>query len=190
MRFEAAVCYNETVIRRLTAMGYAIYHEATRQKSLTVSIVFLAAGFLWYSMTQSSIALVVLLLGCLIFTNVNAEARTQAKKILSTMNGSYPQISFKFAEDRFCAEFNGKSSWISYHSLEYIAKDSSFFYLFLSQNSVYAIDRRRFSVGTSDAFEAFLRQKTQMDWKTSGGSFRRAFLYSPPHSLLRKWRKQ
>ena len=179
MQFEAAIQYDENVIRRVTSMGYALYHRKTRQKNIIAAFALLVVGCLWHGMTKNTVALVAILIGCLIFTNINLVARLQAKRIIESMKGNYPLVSFEFFGDSFRAKFDEKSSRIAYSELQYIARDSAFFYLFLSENSVYAIDRLRFTRGTPVEFEAFLSEKTEQNWQPAMKTLWRILLYSP-----------
>lgn len=101
--------------------------------------------------------------GCILISSLNARPKYNARKICEGMKGKYPKSDYSFYDKGF--KFYEKGELIPYARLICLVEDKNYFYLYVSKQSAYMVDRATVSGGDSNALRRFLSSRTGLDWK-------------------------
>ncbi len=127
-----------------------------------VSILLVITG--GFFVKKEGASLLLILLGCVIFTNIDAPAKYMANRVITLFHGNFPRLVYYFYEDYM--QLKDKETMIPYDNLIKIVEDEEYYYLF--QTRQYGIMIRKNSVSCaveSIGLKQFIEEKTGLRWE-------------------------
>lgn len=159
--YSASITQSAQTIKRYARMQYSIFHRKVKLAGFAASVALvLIGGFL---VEGEGLSLLLIFLGCIMFTNMNAPANFTANRVIALFNGRYPTLKYSFGPDGFGIE--GKEKKIKYGSLMRLVEDDEYLYLF--QTPQYGSMLKKSSIQGDDGaagFRRMLENKTGLKW--------------------------
>lgn len=179
--YEAKMKHSAETITKLMIMRYNTFQYGRKLIRFVISLVLIAYGL--YGDKTLFMPLVCLFVGCVMIANLNQAPKSLAKKVIAQMGGQFPQSAYRFESSSF--SFHKETPAVPYSKLIRLIEDKQYFYLYVSEDSGYMVDRSTVSGDGAAGLKAFLAEKTGMKW------FRpNSLLTFNLFSLFPKWKKR
>ena len=157
--FDAETLYSPNAINAMTKMTYGLYQPQASGRIYLISIVLMLCGAIGMTNTSNALFVVLLLIGCWLYVSVDRVPKNMAKRIIASMNKSFPTMKFSFRQDNILVTTPKESGEVQYSILHRLAEDKRYFYLFSNARSAYVVDKLGFTHGTADEFRTFIQEK-------------------------------
>ncbi len=159
-KFTARMAHNKDTIMRLSVTQYNCFQFKGKIIRVVIAVALIAYGL--YADQTMITPIVCLILGCLLIANVNLRARVRANKVIEHLKGNYPKSAYSFTAKGFSDEKDGKI--IPYDQIIKLVEDREYFYLYISEESAYMVDKSTVSGGSVDEFKDYLSRRTDEKW--------------------------
>ena len=159
-KFTAKMEHNKDTITLLSVTQYNCFQFKSKLIRVALSIILIAYGL--YADQSMITPIICLILGCLLIANVNLRPRVRASKIIEQMQGHFPRSDYRFTTTGFTDGKGGQE--VSYGKLIRLVEDRSYFYLYVSEESAYMVDKSTVSGGSVENFKDYLCAKTSLKW--------------------------
>ncbi len=160
--FTASIKQNTETIRQYASVLFNVFYSRIKIIGFLISVfLVLTGGFI---VKREGISLLLIFLGCILFTSLDAPARYMANRVIALFHGSFPLLVYSFYDDYFL--LNDKETKISYDSLIKLIEDEKYYYLF--QTKQYGIMVRKDSVSgdtAEEGFKEFIGEKAKLKWE-------------------------
>lgn len=159
-KFTAKMEHNKDTITLLSVTQYNCFQFKSKLIRVVIAIILIAYGL--YADQSMVTPMICLILGCLMIANVNLRPRVRAGNIIEQLNGQFPHSDYRFTSTGFADGKDGQE--IPYRKLIRLVEDKSYFYLYVSEESAYMVDKATVSGGSIESFKDFLCAKTALSW--------------------------
>lgn len=161
--YTAGMSYNEEAVYKLAEMQHRTFQAGKRLGMVVTSVVLLFAGFSLGLKTLGGIILVFI--GCILITGINARPRSTAKALLSQINGKFPQMEYSFTDTGFKSA--DEDAETPYSAVLRLIDDGRFFYIYVTSQKAYMVDSSTVEAADSaqDNFKSFVASKTGHNWE-------------------------
>ena len=163
LKYTALMKHNAESIEKLVLMQYNSFQ--VRNKLVRVAFAFV---MLVYGVVTAGKGLftsyLCLILGSMILAGLNVRPKSNARKLIAQMNGTFPSSEYYFTDHGFRDSKDGKE--IPYQKLIRLIDDKDFLYLYISKESAYMVDNR--SVYGADGLKGLktlIKEKTGLSWR-------------------------
>lgn len=159
-KYSASMKQSPEKIRRYSEVLFNIFYAKIKILGMILSVVFVLLG--GFVVKSEGLSLVVIFLGCILFTNLNAPSRYIANRVIALFRGSYPTLNYSFFENRM----ELKDSMILYSELIQLVEDEEYYYLFQSSQFGWMLPKNSVK-GEKNKFEFrdFISKKTGLKWR-------------------------
>ena len=165
-RYRAKIDHTEKTILTLFRVEYHVYEQ---KKMLLRFLIGLAIVFIGvFAPLPKWARAVLMLIGAWLIASLDFPSQLRADRTLETRKGVLPRMNYTFYEDEFRISGEGAMS-IPYQKLNFLIESRDYLYLFLSRDSVCMLERASLQPNDSDAFKAFLTEKTSLVWRQEKG---------------------
>ena len=138
-QWRASIAYDQNNTIRLAKALEKSFHWQRRLALFIAGFAMIALGFILGIQTAFGLAFIVL--GCLLITNTDAQARKRARTIISQLKGYVPQMRYTFSGKSFVGETDRESNSFAYDQLIRLMGDGKFLYLFKDKESAFMVDK-------------------------------------------------
>lgn len=97
--------------KAVTAMSMAnasLYHANDPLKIAGLGTVLIALGFILRGSIPPAVSTVLILIGCLVFSNADYSAKSDARKVLQQMGENFPTIQLSFSDNAIAIQTRAK----------------------------------------------------------------------------------
>lgn len=159
--YTAKMQHSEKTIVRLAETQYNTFQYGKKLVRMGLAMVMILIGL---SMGNEGYVtpMLCLFFGCVLLAGLNVRVRSNAHKICAQMNGKYPSSEYVFRDDGF--RFYAEGEWIPYAKLIRLVEDRQYFYLYISSQSAYMVDRATVSGDGDAGLKRFLAERTGQKW--------------------------
>lgn len=161
MNYTAEIQHSETTFRRLSKVQHNEYGKPLKLTMSAMGLVALLIGL--SSGFSSTPAIIMLFVGCWIFTSLNLPAQRNAEKLIELAAGDFPRTRYQFLsnEIRLTSEDSSGdiTTTLDYRKIYDILEDKEYLYLFLSRSAGYMIPKASVRPADLSSFIAFLEEK-------------------------------
>ena len=161
MNYTAEIQHSETTFRQLSKVQHNEYGKPLKLTMIAMGLVALLIGL--SSGFSNTPAIILLFIGCWIFTSLNLPAQRNAEKLIELAAGDFPRTRYQFLSGEIRITSTDSSGDIT-SSLEYrkiydILEDKEYLYLFLNRSAGYMIPKASVRPADLSDFIAFLEEK-------------------------------
>jgi len=160
--FTAGIRQTEETIKRYAIVQYNIFQIRKLAFTIALSLFLAICGVLLGAQNNAS-ALILVFLGCIIYTNKYVPATVTANKVIRVFNGKFPVLSYRFTENDI---FLGEAKITDYKNLICLVEDESYLYFF--QTSQYGIMVPKASVNGNNGaagLRELVSKNTNLSWQ-------------------------
>lgn len=159
--YSASITQSAQTIKRYARIQYGIFYRKVKLIGFALSVALvLVGGFL---VKSEGLSLLLIFLGCILFTNMNAPANFTANRVIALFKGKFPTLNYSFGPEGF--GIDGREETIKYKKLMRLVEDDEYFYLF--QSPQYGSMLKKSSVQGKDGaigLRKMLEEKTKLKW--------------------------
>lgn len=101
--------------------------------------------------------------GCFMVVGINTPEKYLAKKIIQSMNGRFPKLSYDFGFEVIKIKGADNMNRLNYDEIIRLVEDDEYFYIFRKDKSAFMIDRKT-AKPKADSLRELLSKKTQLNW--------------------------
>lgn len=159
--YTARIQQSKETIRRYSEVQYNVFHTSAKLMGLAISVALVLLGA--FAVKAEVLSLVLIFLGCVLFTNLNAPANFTANRVIALFQGKFPELHYTFSPSGMLIE--GRTPEVSYSDFIRLVEDEEYLYLF--QSPQYGSMIRKDTVSGEDdlyGFMNFLSEKTRLKW--------------------------
>ena len=160
-QFTAYIVQTPQTIRRYAEVQFNVFHTTAKIVGAAVSVALVLLG--GFVVKQEVPSLLLIFLGCVLFTNLNAPANFTANRVIALFKGKFPTIRYRFTADGMYV--NNKADPVPYSSFIRLVEDENYFYLF--QSTQYGSMIRKDTVGGDGStynLRDMLEERTGRKW--------------------------
>ena len=161
--YQAEMKHDASTITRLMIARYNTFQFGKKLVRYGIAIVLVLYGL--YADTSMLTPMICLFIGCVMIANVNIGPRMLAKQIIKQMDGQFPHSRYAFNVSEF--KFPEEAEAVPYHKLIRLVEERQYFYLYVSEDSGYMVDKSTVTGGDIQGFKQFLAEKTGLKWQRS-----------------------
>ena len=159
--YKGKIDHTERSIERLFKTQLYAYKKLYSLVRMGIGLAFiLMAAFLAFPIWLKAI---LLLAGAWLTVSRDFPAQIQADRALSARHGILPRNTYRFFGDHLSMDGEGKMN-IPYEKISRLVYDETYFYLFLSKDSVCMMERDSLEKADPEAFMKFIEEKTHLTW--------------------------
>lgn len=160
--YFASMPQNHNTLKRYAQVQMDVFHPSIKLcgAGLAVALVLIGA----FAVKTEALSLLLIFIGCVVFTNLNAPGDFIANRVNSLFHGKYPTLFYQFSEDSFLVV--GSKQSVPYKKLIKLVEDDEYIYLF--QSSRYGNMIKKSSVQGTDklcGLRDHLAEKTGLKWR-------------------------
>lgn len=161
MNYTAEVWHSKDTFSRISKVQHNEYGKPLK---LTMGAMGLVALLIGLSSGFTSIPSIILLfVGCWIFTSLNLPAQRNADKLIELAAGDFPRTQYQFLSNEIritSGDSSGSNTTsLDYHKIYDILEDRENLYLFLNRSAGYMIPKNSVRPAELSEFIAFLEEK-------------------------------
>ena len=161
MNYTAEIQHNKNTFRQLSKVQHNEYGKPLKLTMIAMGLVALLIGLSSGFSTIPSI--ILLFVGCWIFTSLNLPAQRNAEKLIELAAGDFPRTRYQFLSNEISitsADSSGDiTTHLDYRKIYDILEDKEYLYLFLNRGAGYMIPKASVRPADLAAFIAFLEKK-------------------------------
>ena len=173
MREEITMQHNTSSVKRLAGVQYKTFSARRRVLLYALSLVCIALGFGLIYPSTFTVRIVLLAFGCILLVNVGASAAIKADKTLQAIErqgGVFPCTRMTFYDSTVkIAELDGKPHTLKYSDILYLAEDSQYYYLFITNEAAYMVPKEQ--LRDEEVFRKTVESKSGKKFSRPGGLF-------------------
>ena len=161
--YQAFIIQSPETIKRFSEMKFNLYQMPVKLAGAAVSVALVLLG--GFAVKSEGVSLLLIFLGCVLFTNLNAPASYLANRVIALFHGKFPVLRYSFSDTGM--RVNGKEPETAYSGFSRLAEDEDYLYLF--QSPQYGTMVKKSTVqgdGEADGLKRFLTEKTGLKWDT------------------------
>lgn len=167
--YDIETLYDSASIKAMTKMTYDIFHPEIAGRIYLISIALMAGGVVGSYFVDSSIFIVLIALGCFIFTSADYGPKTASKQILSGMGENYPTMKFSFRSDNIVVTTPNETGVVHYDIMVRLAEGRQHLFLFSSERAAYSLSKADFKDCSVEEFKRFIEEKTGLSFERAPG---------------------
>lgn len=159
--YTADTIQSPETIRRFSEVKFNIFQMPVKLAGVLISVLLVLAG--GFAVKSEGLSLLLIFLGCVLFTNLNAPANYLANRVIALFHGRFPVLHYSFSETGMKIE--DKKPETTYSAFIRLVEDEDYLYLF--QSSQYGTMVKKSTVqgdGEADGLKMFLTEKTSLKW--------------------------
>lgn len=159
--FTAYIVQTPQTIRRYSEVQYNVFHTTAKVTGAVIAVALVLVG--GFVVKQEAVSLLLVFLGCVLFTNLNAPANFTANRVISLFRGKFPTIRYRFTSKGM--QVNDKAEPVPYSKFIRLVEDENYFYLF--QSPQYGSMIRKDTVagaGSTYNLRDMLQEQTGLKW--------------------------
>ena len=107
--------------------------------------------------------MICLFIGCVMIANLNIGPRMLAKQVIKQMGNQFPHSHYVFNASEF--KFHEEAEAVPYGKLIRLIEERQYFYLYVSEDSGYMVDKATITGSDVNGFKQFLTEKTGLKWE-------------------------
>ena len=159
--FTAKMNHTSETVKKFMRIQYGVFNSSKVLIQTVLSAALIASGLFFSQKTFLSIG--CLIIGCLSIANLDMIPNYSANRIISSFKNSFPVSDYSFYENGFndCKT----DQIVLYSKIIKIISDSSFYYIFVSKQYGYMIEKSSVAKNTNQTFNGFLTNKTHLKWE-------------------------
>lgn len=157
---KAGMSHSLETLERFLVLQSTTFNLPARVITLVCSIAMIAYGGLCFASSAS--AKLLLFLGCIVLTNINARQKYNAKQIYNAFKGSFPVSEYSFFPKYFTD--SDKSAELKYSGLIKLVEDREYLYLFVDTKNGYMVDKTSIE-GSADALKERISAGSGKSWE-------------------------
>jgi len=158
--YDIETLYDSASIKAMTKMTYDLFHPQVSGRIYLISFVLMLSGCIGTSYSESALFIVLIALGCFVFSGADYGPKTTAKQIISAMNENYPRMKFSFRSDNIVVTTPQETGVVHYDILIRLAENRQYLFLFSSERAAYVLSKTDFVGFSVDEFKSYLTEKT------------------------------
>lgn len=159
--YRAFIIQSPETIRRFSEVKFNVFQLPVKLVGVVISVLLVLAG--GFAVKSEGLSLLLIFLGCVLFTNLNAPANYLANRVIALFHGKFPVLHFSFSEAGMRIE--DREPETAYSAFIRLVEDEDYLYLF--QSSQYGTMVKKSTVqgdGGVCEFKRFLTEKTGLKW--------------------------
>ncbi|MCI7726885.1 MAG: YcxB family protein [Clostridiales bacterium] len=159
--YTAYMIQSKDTIKRYSEVQFDVFYTSVKLIGAAVSVALVLLGA--FAVRTEVLSLLLIFLGCVVFTNLNAPANYTANRVIALFRGKFPILHYSFSETGMLIE--GKTPEVKYSGIIRLVEDEEYLYLF--QSPQYGSMIKKSSVSGEDelyGLKCFLTEKTQLKW--------------------------
>lgn len=159
--YTAYIIQSKDTIKRYSEVQFNVFHTSAKLIGAAVSVALVLLGA--FAVKTEVLSLLMIFLGCVIFTNLNAPANYTANRVIALFREKFPTLHYNFSESGMLIE--GKAPQIKYSGIIRLVEDEDYLYIF--QSPQYGSMIKKSSVSGEDelyGLKCLLSEKTQLKW--------------------------
>lgn len=179
--FKAEMKHDASTITKLMITRYNTFQYGKKMIRFVIAIALILYGL--YADPTMFTPMVALIIGCLMIANLNIGPRMLAKQLIKQMGGAFPHSRYVFNASEF--RFHEEADPVPYRRLIRLIEERQYFYLYVSEDSGYMVDKATITGGDVQGFKQLLAEKTGLKWQRPN-----SLLTFNLRSLFPKWKKK
>lgn len=164
--YDVQFRFDRDVIRAVASTQMNLLQRRFQLVLLCLATAAIYASFALHA--ADAIKILVLALGCWLFTSMQYPVQAQVKKATQALGGKYPLLHYCFFEDHFTVSGIG-SQQITYDQIARLVRTRRFLYLLTAQQKLLCIACSALPDGKIGEFRSFLERKSGLTWKWQAG---------------------
>ncbi|MDO5540305.1 MAG: YcxB family protein [Eubacteriales bacterium] len=159
---SASITYNEDTMKRMVKIRMRTFRGIGTYGLFAIGLVFLVLGVLSSYGTLATRTMMVAV-GCFILVGINTPEKYMAKKIIQSMNGRFPKLSYDFGFEVVKIKGADNINRLDYEEIIRLVEDDEYLYVFRKDKSAFMIDRKT-AKPKADSLKELLSEKTGLRW--------------------------
>lgn len=159
--FKAEMKHDASTITRLMTTRYNTFHYGKKLIRMVIAIALILYGL--YMDSSMLTPMICLFIGCVMIANLNIGPRMLAKQVIKQMGNQFPHSHYVFNASEF--KFHEEAEAVPYGKLIRLIEERQYFYLYVSEDSGYMVDKATITGSDVNGFKQFLTEKTGLKWE-------------------------
>ena len=159
---SASIQYNEETMMRMVRTRMRSFRGIATYVLYLFGLGFLVLGVLSSYGTLATRTMWVAV-GCFILVGINMPEKYMGKKIVQSMNGRFPKLSYDFGRNVAKVVGADTTNRIAYDEIIRLVEDDDYLYIFLKDKSGFMIDRKS-AKPKADSLKELLTEVTDLQW--------------------------
>ena len=182
-KFRAKMRHDTSTVYKLIQTQFDTFQF--HKKLIHAAISFGLILFGLYADSSLFMPMVALFVGCVMIANLNAYPKALAKKVLQQIGPNFPKSDYEFFDKEF--SYNKEAEAVSYSTILRMVEDRQFFYLYVTRQAAYMVDKTTVTGGSAAELKQFLEIRTGLDFSRPNSfiSFRLKDLFPPKDNTYR-----
>ena len=160
-KYTADMVHTEETIRLYAITQYNLFRKKQKYLTTLASCALIVSGML--IRTDIWPRALLLLIGCVLSTNLYAAPKHIADEVIRRFNGRLPVLCYSFGADRFTV--NTSSVPVCYDSVFLLADDKKYLYIFLTPETGYMMNKA--SVSGEGGYEGLVKTLEEASGRTT-----------------------
>lgn len=162
MHCSASIQYDEETMRQMVKVRMRTFRSIASYGLLLIGAVLIGVGVLSSYSTVATRTMMVAI-GCFMVVGVNSPETYMAKKIVQSMNGNFPKLSYDFGFDAIKIRGADTMNRLEYEDILRLVEEENYLYIFLKNKSAFMIDCKTVKPKVNSLKE-LLTEKTGLGW--------------------------